>query len=238
MLNWIKQNDYVKVLPQRIAENITCDAVMDYYLHTSSVEIIDHNGDRELLPVVPARAHQQQQHHSSSGTGVPIPSIIWQIGKAFWNIIRDNRPSTNITDDWAGAVPNGIKDWRNLYGWKNYRSRGFILKWHEIFGTPAEYHYIYQMKYDGKYRGVGAYITELTSVTQSVNAKLGEHAFVTAKADNPVNYGTPKHPIGGLDMTVTLRADGPFGSKQIACTYTFMGNGTTQKDACAAVLYY
>eukprot|EP01006_Ploeotia_vitrea_P017383 TRINITY_DN48501_c0_g1_i1.p1 TRINITY_DN48501_c0_g1~~TRINITY_DN48501_c0_g1_i1.p1 ORF type:complete len:274 (+),score=22.53 TRINITY_DN48501_c0_g1_i1:32-823(+) len=239
MIDWIKQNDYVKILPDSLAQNITCEGVMDYYLRTSSVEVIDHNGDREMIPLVSARdLPQRQQSSSSKSVGPPIPSIIWQIGKAIWTIVKDNRPSTNVTDDWAGAVPSGVKDWRNLYGWRNYRSELFHLKFHGTFGSPAEYKYIYQMKYHGRYKGVGAYITELTSVTQSVTAHLGEHVFVHVKADNPVNYGTPKHPIGGLDMTVTMIANGVFGSKQIACTYTFMGNGTTQKDACAAVNYW
>jgi len=162
------------------------------------------------------------------------PSVIWQIGKAVWNLIENNQPTSNVTESWAGAVPKGITDWTQLSEWRGpYYSENFYMEFKNHLGTKlTRFDWNFEFHYNGSLNGTGLYVTEAGVSVQNVYATLTEHVDVIIKALNPVNYGSASHPIGGLDLLVRFTSHGLFERTTLGCTMTVMGNGTRRLGPC------
>ena len=161
------------------------------------------------------------------------PSVIWQIGKELWTMVEDNTPQSNISINYAGAVPKGVSDWTQMGGWKDYTSKQFNIEFKNGVGMKlTQYEWVWSFKYGGSYSGKGQYVTQASPVTQTAYAYLSEHLDVSTKAYSPVNYGTPEAPIGGITIEVQVTSHGYFKRTTRQCTITARGDGQMEVVTC------
>lgn len=162
------------------------------------------------------------------------PAAIVQIGKAVWQIIEDNQPSVNATEDWAGAIPDGLNGaWTKLQDWKSYVSKPFKFEFKNFLGMKlTEYEWTFKFDYNGNVNGTGLYVTNLGAATTEVYAYLSEHVDVSCKALTPINSGTTASPVASMDYIITMISHGDFEKTQVGCHVTVTGAGKFTVVTC------
>lgn len=205
--------------PQYLQDDLTIDNLRKFHSVTS-ISVTTPSGNIELAPGV-----QRAQVD---------PAQIIQIGKAVWQIIADNQPSINATEDWAGAIPDGMNgQWTKLQDWKSYVSKPFKFEFKNFLGMRlTEYDWTFKFDYNGNINGTGLYVTNLGAATTLVYAYLSEHVDVSCKALTPVNSGTTASPVASMDYIITMISHGEFEKTQVGCHVTVTGAGNFSVVTC------
>lgn len=177
---------------------------------------------------------------SDKGAAAPIqpkdvitPGTVIQIGKFIWNVIENNQAVVNLTEDWGAAVPKGVTQWRELQHWKNTQLGGFKFEFKNFLGMRlTEFDWTWIWKYNGNVNGTGLYVTEAGAAVDQIYAYLTENVNVHVNAFHPINYGTKAHPIGGIDLQLTMTSAGCFEKTEVGCHITMRGNGEHEIVSC------
>lgn len=187
---------------------------------------------QSILSLISSVCPSQQQQQLLGASKID-PAQIEAIGKALWNIVEDNQPVVNYTSDWAGAVPQGINDWTQLSGWKDYISKDYSFVFKNAVGmTLSSFSWVFKFNYAGQYQGEGQYVQGLGASINKVYAYLSEKVNVDCKAFNPLNYGSTPGPISGMDYQVTMTSHGYFEKTQVGCHIIAKGDGTFKVVTC------
>lgn len=165
------------------------------------------------------------------------PQVLWQIGKAVWKFISENKPSINITDNWGGAVPKDISDWRLLQQWRedvwSNHSKPFYFEFKSgFFGETVRLEWVWSYKYNGNYNGVGKYITQAMPVITNAHDIAFEKLQCTTRVWNPVNYGTTDNPVAGIDMDLACFTLNKFDKNILNCHVILRGDNKHQVVTC------
>ena len=129
------------------------------------------------------------------------------IGKEVWTFIEQNKPVVNTNTDYAGAIPDGITDWRTLAGWKNTMRGPITFSW--INGFNAETVHIdfkWSNTYNGNHDGIGKYVTQVGPSLGKVDVSWGYTVDIDVRALSPLNIGTKEEPIAQIDVEIHCRA--------------------------------
>lgn len=161
------------------------------------------------------------------------PATIWQIGKALWQLIEDNKPTVNYTTDWAGAVPENVSNWEDLAGWQSFASPGYKFEFKNFVNMRlSELDWVFSCQYGATYQGKGKYLTLCGASVANVYAYLSEHVTAQVKGSHPFNAGTPEDPVAGLNVQVIMNSKGNFESTTVSCMVTVKGDGTYTVVQC------
>lgn len=207
--------------PQYLQDNLTIANLRQFH-SVASISVTSPEGKKEI--VNPSR-HEQAKVD---------PAQIVQIGKTIWAIIQDNQPSVNATEDWAGAIPDGMNgQWTKLQDWKSYVSKPFKFEFKNFLGMKlTDYEWTFKFDFNGNINGTGLYVTNLGAATTQVYAYLSEHVDVSCKALTPINTGTTQSPVASMDYIITMISHGEFEKTQVGCHVTVTGAGNFTVVTC------
>eukprot|EP00466_Bigelowiella_natans_P009298 jgi/Bigna1/88802/estExt_fgenesh1_pg.C_380107 len=181
------------------------------------------------------RARAAEVAPAAAGNVTINPAVIWQIGKAIWDLVKNNKAVVDYTTDWAGAVPENVTDWTQLTEWTTWKSSMYKFEFKNFLGQKlSEFKWKYTCQYGGKYNGAGKYLTLCGASINEIYAYglYGEQVQVSAKGSKPFNYGTADNPIGGLNLQVVMSSEGHFEKTVVGCQITMKGDSTFTVIQC------
>uniref|UniRef100_A0A7S3DDQ8 Uncharacterized protein n=1 Tax=Palpitomonas bilix TaxID=652834 RepID=A0A7S3DDQ8_9EUKA len=193
--------------------------------------------DRIIMPNGPDNRPSHQQPKRESGEEID-PSIIWAIGKALWDFIEDNKPVADITTDWGGAVPDGVKDWTLLDQWKDGswtsdEGKPWKFRFKNFLGIDmGAVEWMWSYKFGGQYNNSGQFLTLAMPIIKKVDVDVTEKVECTTKVWNPVNYGSTADPVGGVDLELDCKYSDPVKTSGVGCHIVIDGSGTNKIVSC------
>jgi len=150
---------------------------------------------------------------------------IIQIGEMLWQLVKANEAVVDYSQDWAGAVPADYdSNWISLGGWVDVASEEFRFHYKVGGDTVSELKWKYYWSAEGHNVDGGHYVQNAGAHIERLYARVGQEIEAKVTAVQPINYGTPEDPIGGIDITVTFTSAGSFGSETLSCTATLRGD--------------
>lgn len=202
-----------------LQDDAAIDGMIDKFLRPSKVVLTKGQGESQYLTLDHAQVD---------------PSQIVAIGKAAWEIVKENQPVVNVSVDYAGAVPQGVNDWTELAGWRDFVSEPYNISFVNFANARlTELDYTWSFKYNGKWNGTGLYVTQAGAVIEKIYAYLTETVEVRMTAFDPINYGTQSDPMAGIDLELSMTSYGYFEKNTVTCHVICRGDGTFQEVACA-----
>jgi len=170
-------------------------------------------------------------------TNVTAKEDIINAGKQIWGFIEKNEPVVDYKSDWASAVPSNCIDWTCLGSWKDQKSKEFEFKWKVGFRTVSQMTYKFSWNYEGTESPPrGLYVENAGTQLIEIQGDVGQEVSSWVEARNPINYGTPEEPMGGIDIQVFFKSASPFSDSVISCTNTLMGDGNSKLGVCTQTL--
>eukprot|EP00929_Paragymnodinium_shiwhaense_P027596 TRINITY_DN1616_c0_g1_i1.p1 TRINITY_DN1616_c0_g1~~TRINITY_DN1616_c0_g1_i1.p1 ORF type:complete len:221 (+),score=44.91 TRINITY_DN1616_c0_g1_i1:65-727(+) len=144
----------------------------------------------------------------SAASQIPVPDVtpdqIINIGKQVWEIIKDSKPTANVTkiSMAASGVPKGITEWTSLEGFNPAENHRFSLKRSNLFGIPViEYDFAVSFLKGGSYNGTGAYLAEVRLVPERLWMGLGAGTMnAQVEITQVLNAGTKAAPVAAITI--------------------------------------
>ncbi|MEK7858077.1 MAG: hypothetical protein AAB320_02965 [Elusimicrobiota bacterium] len=166
------------------------------------------------------------------GDPFPVLDQIINMGKKIWAIIEANKPVVNINTTYATALPEGIKSWNQLSGWKPPKGTvyGFYAK--NAYGaTMINVKYQVLRTYGGGYKGKGKYLTAVTIEPLLVEVGWGYKFDLTAQVPDTsvVNVGTSEDPVAAMMPTLKWRISTAIKDASGQSIYYLQGDGLFQE---------
>lgn len=147
---------------------------------------------------------------SNCPTTFPIPQVdspisqigtIVAIGQKIWAIVEAGRPTGHIVTNSVAALPKENPNWTQMTDWKGPLTKTYHLEATNKLGFQVvSMDYKILAYYGGKYKGTGAYLTNLTMVTDRLSVAWGYNVTATAELTDLVNTATEENPIPGCTM--------------------------------------
>lgn len=128
---------------------------------------------------------------------------IVNIGERIWTIIENNRPVVDISTKYATALPEGVKNWDHLAGWKPPAGTIFAFTAKNLYGAEViALKYQVLRTYGGSYKGKGQYLTGVTVAPLYVKVAWGYHLTLKVEVPVIVNAGTVDNPLAAMQMNL------------------------------------
>jgi hypothetical protein len=146
------------------------------------------------------------------GGGVSVDEIV-NLGKAAWEIVKDNRPNATAKSAYCQAMPSKKQlSWEELAGWKTSSQdwqRAWQTKLSEWTGGSANIVIKFHLEYDWNgqsKKAAGLFLNNFTVWCRSVDAPWGISVDVDATTQGaPKNIGTQAKPVGAVQLRVALQ---------------------------------
>jgi hypothetical protein len=159
--------------------------------------------------------------------GVDLDSII-NIAAKIWAIIEKNKPVVNINTTYATAVPEGIKNWGQLSGWKPPQGTIYAFVAKNKYGARmVDVKYQVLRTYGGSYKGKGQYLTAVTIEPLLVEVGWGYKFDLNAEVPDSsiINVGTSEDPLAGMLAILKWRIQTVVQDTSGRSVYYVQGNG-------------
>lgn len=143
------------------------------------------------------------------------------VGKAVWDVMKDNAPVTNQATDIASAIPKGA-DFTQLDGWASDQRR-LTFHYHTeniLGGNTTDLDITCLWNYNGHYQGNGQYISGATVVVSGDTA-WGSHIDIKANVDSPTN----SNGVASLSVRITIHDHNFLQDRTQAMAGSIQGNG-------------
>lgn len=109
-------------------------------------------------------------------------SGVWEfLGKVFWHVIENCKTSAEAKDSYAAVVPEGVKDWRQLYGWKRTAR---VYRWglkNRVGTKLTQATVLILHDHDGRLRGQNGRFVAAGAVALETRGRLGSRLSVSAE---------------------------------------------------------
>lgn len=158
---------------------------------------------------------------------VDIGEII-NIGQKVWNIIEENKPVVNVSNQYATALPQGATNWAQLEGWLPPAGDVYELSFKNGYGiNVVRIRYQVLRTYGGSAHGKGKYLTAVTVQPLDVDVLIGYTVTVAASVPDSsiVNAGTDADPLAAMTVNLNWRVQTPFKDSQGTDSYYVRGDG-------------
>ena len=162
-----------------------------------------------------------------SGTLEAIGTITNML-QAGWKVIDDNRPSAEVSNGRANAVPH-VDDWRgltntqgpNYYTWRLHYENGFGM---DVIDVKFKLNW----EYGARYRNGGAYIPNVWLEVPHCSVLWGYTLNLNFHAQQPTNHGSSSAPNARIPVSVTGSVSTPFWTERIEWSFILFGDGSSQ----------
>lgn len=182
------------------------------------VEVIESTADPIVPTVAESAGYSRALEDGVAGTVVAV-------GKAVWEVMKDNQPVTDASSDYASVIPRDAT-LEQVTGWNPdphhitvlYHSADLLeLNTTDLYLTVSWY-------FNGQYAGAGQYIDAATVLVSGETA-WGNHVNISATIRDPINLGTSDAPIAALPIRIRLSESNTVQSLSYAYEAQVRGNG-------------
>jgi len=148
--------------------------------------------------------------------------------KFAWDIIKDGKPSAEIGDSTANAVPD-VSDWLSLTDTRGPNVRR--MSYHVAFVWPfddyvhAEFGIQLKWQFGARYKAGGAFIPNLWIEVPNCFVAYGWDAHIGITARHPTNVGQPGAPLAALPVTIKGTVSSPLETYHVEWGFVAYGNG-------------
>jgi hypothetical protein len=194
---------------------IECDPQRSFF------EVVEDNSGAVPPPTPPSAAAAYDR-----GLEGAVGEIV-NAGKTLWDVMKDNRPVSNSTSDFANAIPQGAT-LTDVSGWEP-TPRTVLLHYHteSYVGLSTDIYLTISWYFNGAYRGTGQYINAATVIAAG-DVAFGQTVNITASINSPMNLGTQELPIGALPVRIRLTQSNVFQNRTVAWDGLLEGNGAAR----------
>lgn len=175
----------------------------------------------------PSHSDQMNAFDAKGGDEIGvIIDVIIQLGEKIWPIVEKNRPVVNVVTEASSAVPQGIKNWQTLSGWKNPKSKVFRVTYANLMGiNVVDYSFRILYTYGGSYKGHGMYLSQVKVIPADLSVAWGYTFNSDARVVNTVNVGQKGHPIAGMEVQAAWSVDTVLKHNRMSTSYFVRGDG-------------
>jgi hypothetical protein len=205
------------------AKAIETQAYSEAYLTIGSVEIQD-------LGFVAVLGHESSPTENPPlDPGIPdsisFDNVI-NTGKVLWGIVKSNKPIVNVKTDSASALPEGVKDWTQLQGWKVPQARLYRMIYKNLYQmTVVDFTYRVIFTSGGNMQGKGKYLCEATIVPAQLEVAWGYTFNAEGFVQSILNVGSHTDPIGAVELRMKWGVDTYFKHSENTASFFLQGDG-------------
>jgi hypothetical protein len=146
-------------------------------------------------------------------------TALTNLGKAFWQVMQAAEPVVTSSGDFASAVPSGAS-WSDLSGFSDPVSRTITF-----FGDGVKVDYTLIHQYNGSFHGEGAYLNNVTALTNARPDCNFCSVDIDAKVGNITNVGVLA-PVASLVLTLTIKVKFALDTYTATRSYEFRGDSS------------
>lgn len=158
---------------------------------------------------------------------VVIDQIV-NLTSKIWNIIKENQPVVNVSNQYATAVPQGVASWTKLTGWQGPKGYIYTFSVQNLYGTKTvSVKYMITYTYNGQYQGKGKYLTAVTVEPLSVDVLWGYTYEMSAEVPDSsiVNVGSEEDPMAAMQLVLKWKISTVLKSSQGRSVNYIRGDG-------------
>lgn len=164
---------------------------------------------------------------------IDLSSIGWgdivNIGEKLWKLIVDNQPVAHFQTPVAHAMPRGLSCWTDLSGWKAPITRSFVARYtNGLGGEVVNFRFRVHYTHGGGNGSIGQYLANVTVLPANLDVSWGYTFNAKVEAGHPVNLGTAKNPMAGLELNVDWTVSTPLQFHRSNFHVFVQGDGVLQ----------
>jgi hypothetical protein len=150
---------------------------------------------------------------------------IINMGKKVWDIVKANRPVTNVQYDFANALPKGLTSSAELSDFSNVQSSSV-----RIWGTNGFGVTVYDVtltavhQFGGQYEGKGRYLETVSVVPSNLNVLWGYTVDYSVTSVSALNAGTRLNPVSSIALHAKFKVSTILKSDETNTVYQFRGD--------------
>ena len=157
--------------------------------------------------------------------------IVQNTAQAAWEVIKDGRPSAQIAQTRANAVPQ-VSDWQNLthtHGTPNHYEWDLRLRNSWPFeARVVDIKFKLMWEFGARYNNAGAFIPNIWILVPHCDVLWGYTVNINLSVGNPSNHSTtPRAPIAQIPVTVAGSVSTLAQSAQYQWGFTLRGDGSS-----------
>jgi hypothetical protein len=197
-----------------------------YTVGAPKVEEITDPAELQRLKMQPQTPFENRAiHFEVSPNFVSLETVV-NLGKSLWNLVSAGKPVANLKTDAANALPEGIRTWQELEGWKTPISKTFRVSYQNGFGSDVvSFTYRVLATHGGSYKGQGQYLTHVTVVPANVEVAWGYTFSANVAIPSITNAGTLLAPVAAAQVQVNWTVDTFLRHTESAHNYYVTGDG-------------
>jgi len=160
------------------------------------------------------------------------PSDIVAIGEQIWQIIVDNKPSSDVNTLSNGVLPDGA-GFGDMSSWQQNSWNPWEWKWTNVYGvTVVDYTWSFDWQCGGQYTGgIGQYIQNAGAFPKNIDVAWGYTVNVDGQILQPANIGTHDQPIAEITVYQTMKISTIIKTDSQSCKVNLNG------DCSSALLF-
>ena len=149
-----------------------------------------------------------------------------------WGIIKDGKPSAQIANTTANAVPK-VDDWTSLQGAREKST--WVRRWNSV-GWPFDDYVNVDFKIDLKwdfgatYRGGGLFIPNIYIEVPVCFVGWTYTVDIDIQVRNPTNDGTESAPVARVPISISGTMGNYTWSDRVGWSFTIWGSGDWQRS--------
>jgi hypothetical protein len=170
---------------------------------------------------------QEQPPKDIAGIVVTIEKIV-NIASKIWDIVKENRPVTNIETKYATAYPEGVTSATQLAGWSRPKTYVYGFYAENLYGlVMIDCKYKFSFTYNGAYKGKGKYLTGVAIIPEVASVGWGYKFYMSAAVPDSTiaNVGSDANPVAAMQMKLTWKMSTVLKEDIGTSVYYVEGNG-------------
>jgi hypothetical protein len=161
------------------------------------------------------------------------PSVVLErilnLGQSLWKIIVDNKPVVDVRTQYASALPEGVRGWSSMSGWRPPEGKTYELTAKNAYGmTVVRVRYQVLRSWGGSYEGKGKYLTGVTVDPRDIEVAWGYRVTLEAAAPQETVINVAPHgqePVAGLTANLSWIIQTPIKDVRGKASYYMQGDG-------------
>jgi hypothetical protein len=150
--------------------------------------------------------------------------------KAAWDVIKDGKPTAEIGDSTANAVPQ-VTDWMSLTDaqgpgvYRMYKHVSFL--WPLDDYDHVQFAILLKWDYGARYKGGGAFIPNVWVEVPECFVGFPWDVNISLTAHNPTNAGSASAPLARLPVTVKGTVSSGAELRHVEWGFILFGDGSS-----------
>lgn len=178
----------------------------------------------ETLKIMEERFSNEDIIITQQSSPIVLERII-NLGLKIWDIIERNQPVASAYNQYANALPHGVRSAMDLENFSELQTQTFRRYGKNGYGFTS-YEVIYTLihRYGGQYNHSGKYLTDVTILPNKVYALWPNKVSLSVQNVSVSNRGTREEPVASVLMEMNLRIKNILVDQNYKSIYEFKGD--------------